>query len=156
MTTTTTNFGANTPLTVTALQSLANGSWWQSDVINNGTTKGLWMEIFITILTTTTAGINGEIDVYYAGSTDGGIDFEGGASGIEGTYSVVANSEDQLTDIGAMLVDASEVTARTFKKRFVVHDLSEHFAILLENNTGTGLGATINAVEYRIHKYDSL
>ena len=155
MTTTTQNFGANAPLTVTNLHSLGNGAWWQSVKIDNGIIKGLWMELFVTILTTTTAGNNATCDVYMAGSVDGGTDFEGGASGTEGSYTVVANSEDQLTLIGAMPVDASETTARTFKKRFVVHDIGEDFSVLIENNTGTAIGATVNAVEYRIHKYDS-
>jgi len=155
MTTTTTNFGTNTALTVTNLQSLGNGAWWQSAKIDNGTIKGMWMELLVTILTTTTARNNATCDVYMAGSVDGGTDFEGGASGTEGTYTVVANSEDQLTLIGAMPVDASEVTARTFKKRFVVHDIGEDFSVLIENNTGTAIGAAANSVEYRIHKYDS-
>ena len=155
MATTTQNFGTNTALTVTNLHSLGDGSWWQSDVLDNGTIKGLWMELFITILTTTTAGSNGTCDIYMAGSVDGGADFEGGASGSEGSYTVTANSEDQLTPIGAMPVDASETTARTFKKRFVVHDIGEDFSILIENNSGTALGSATNAVEYRLHKYDS-
>jgi len=152
---TTQNFGANTALTVTNLHSLGDGAWWQSDVIDNGTIKGMWMEVFVTILTTTTAGNNATCGVYMAASVDGGTDFEGGASGTEGSYTIVANSEDQLTSIGSMPVDASEVTARTFKKRFVVHDIGEDFSILIENNTGVAIGATVNAVEYRIHKYDS-
>ena len=155
MATTTQNFGTNTALTVTNLHSLGNGSWWQSAVIDNGTIKGIWMEIFVTILTTTTAGSNASCDVYMAASVDGGTDFEGSASGTEGSYTVTANSEDQLTVIGYMSVDASETTARTFKKRFVVHDIGEDFSILIENNSGTAIGATTNAVEYRIHKYDS-
>lgn len=155
MATTTQNFGTNTALTVTNLHSLGNGAWWQSAVIDNGTVKGLWMELFITILTTTTAGSNGTVDVYYAGSTDGGTDFAGGASGTESAYTVVANSSDQLDLIDSMPIDASETTARTFKKRMVVHDIGEDFAILIENNSGTAIGATVNAVEYRIHKYDS-
>ena len=155
MATTTTNFGTNTALTVTNLHSLGNGAWWQSAVIDNGTIKGIWMEVFVTILTTTTAGNNATCDIYMAGSVDGGTDFEGGASGTEGSYTVTANSEDQLTLIGGMPVDASETTARTLKKRFVVHDIGEDFSILIENNTGTAIGATVNAVEYRLHKYDS-
>ena len=155
MATTTQNFGTITALTVTNLHSLGNGSWWQSAAIDNGTIKGLWMELFITILTTTTAGSNATCDVYMAGSVDGGTDFEGNASGTEGSYTVVANSEDQLTLIGGMPVDASETTVRTFRKRFVISDIGEDFSILIENNTGTAIGATVNAVEYRLHKYDS-
>lgn len=155
MTTTTQNFGANTALTVTSLHSLGDGSWWQSNKIDNGVIKGFWMELFITILTTTTAGSDGTVDVYLAGSTDGGTDFAGGASGTEGTYTVVGNSEQQLELVGAISIDATETTARTYKSRLTVHDIGEDFSILIENNTGAALGATVNAVEYRLHKYDS-
>ena len=155
MATTTTNFGTNTALTVTNLHSLGNGAWWQSAVIDNGTIKGMWIELFVTILTTTTAGSDGKIDVHYAGSTDGGTDFAGGASGTEGSYTVVGNNDEQLELIRSIKIDASETTARTYKARLVFHDIGEDFAILIENNTNTALGATVNAVEYRIHKYDS-
>ena len=155
MATTTTNFGTNTALTVTNLHSLGDGAWWQSAKIDNGTIKGIWIELFVTILTTTTAGTNTTVDIYYAGSTDGGTDFAGGASGSEGSYTVTANSSDQLTKIAAMPVDASETTARTLKFRTAFYNIGEDFSILIENNSGTALGATVNAVEYRIHKYDS-
>ena len=104
MTTTTQNFGTNTALTVTNLHSLGDGAWWQSAVIDNGTVKGLWMELFITILTTTTAGSDDFVDVYLAGSTDGGTDFAGGASGSEGSYTVVGNSDEQLEPIASILL----------------------------------------------------
>jgi len=155
VTTATQNFGTNTALTVTNLHSLGNGSWWQSATIDNGTIKGMWMEVFVTILTTTTAGSNATVDIYMARSNDGGTDFSGGASGSEGSYTVTANSSDQLQFIQSMPVDASETTARTFKFGFPVHDIGEDFSIVIENNSGTALGATVNAVEYRIHKYDS-
>jgi len=120
MATVTTNYGTNTALTVTNLHSLGNGSWWQSASIDNTSTKALWMEVFVTILTTTTAGSNANVDVYLAGSNDGGTDYAGGASGSEGSYTVTANSSDQLRFIGSMPVDASETTARTFKWQVAV------------------------------------
>jgi hypothetical protein len=155
MATATQNFGTNTALTVTNLHSLGNGSWWQSAAIDNGTVKGFWLELFVTILTTTTAGSDGTVDVYYAGSTDGGTDFAGGASGSEGSYTVTGNSDEQLQLIASIPIDASETTARTYKWRGVVDNIGEDFAILIENNTGTALGVSTNAVEYRLHKYDS-
>jgi len=155
MATATQNFGTNTALTVTNLHSLGDATWWQSAAIDNGTVKGFWLELFITILTTTTAGSDGTVDVYLAGSTDGGADFAGGASGSEGSYTVVGNSDEQLQLIASISIDASETTARTYKARLFVDNIGEDFSIVIENNTGTALGSTVNAVEYRIHKYDS-
>jgi len=155
MATATQNFGANTALTVTNLHSLGDGAWWQSDKIDNGIIKGFWMEVFVTILTTTSAGSNASVDIYMARSTDGGIDFSGGASGSEGSYTVTANSSSQLQLIATMPVDASEITARTFKFGFTVDLIGEDFSIVIENNSGVALGSSINAVEYRLNKYDS-
>lgn len=155
MATVTTNFGTNTALTVTNLHSLGDGAWWQSAAIDNGTIKGLWMELFVTILTTTTAGSDATVDIYIAGSTDGGTDFAGGASGSEGSYTVTGNSDEQLRLIAAIPIDASETSARTYEWHGVVHDIPEDFSLLIQNNTGTALGASTNAVEYRLNKYDS-
>lgn len=157
MTTVTTNFGTLDPLTVTNLHSLGDGAYWQSGAIDNGTIKGLWAEVFVTILTTTTAGsATGFFELYYAGSVDGGTDFAGGATGTEGTYANTGNLDIDDTDIiDRMKVDASETTARTYRKRMVIDQLSEDFVLLLLNASGTANGATVNAVEIRIHKYDS-
>lgn len=157
MATTTQNFGTNTALTVTNLQSLGDASYWQSAVIDNGTVKATHAEVFITILTTTTAGdANGTIDLYYAGSTDGGTDFAGGATGSEGTYTDTGDVDpDNLQFIRSFPCDASETAARTYKYHCFLDYLSEDFALVICNNSGTGLGATTNAVEYRLNKYDT-
>lgn len=155
MATATQNYGSNTPLTVTNLHSLGSNSWWQSAAIDNGTVKGFWVELFITILTTTTAGTDGYVHVYYAGSTDGGTDFAGGASGTEGSYTITGNSNEQLTLIESIPIDASETTARTYKARLEFHNIGEDFAILIHNESGTALGASTNAVEYRLNNYTS-
>ena len=148
-------FGSNTALTVTNLHSLGDGSYWQSAKIDNGTVKGFWAEVFVTILTTTTAGsAAGYIELFHAGSVDAGTDFAGGATGSEGSYANTGNLDINDADVvGNMACDASETTARTYRKRFVIHNLSEDFALLIGNQSGTAIGATVNAVEYRLHKY---
>lgn len=157
MATSTQNFGTNTALTVTNLHSLANGSWWQSAAIDNGTVKGHYAELFITILTTTSAASAvGTIDVYMAGSTDAGTDYAGGASGSQGSYTPSTNDGAELTLIAALTCDATETSARTYKYHVVINGpLPEDFAIVIENNSGQALGASTNAVEYRLNKYDS-
>ena len=145
-------FGTNTAPTVTNLQSLGDDSYWQSAVIDNAG-GAFTMEIFLTIVTTTTAGsATGRVDVFIAGSTDGGTDFAAGASGSEGSFTDSANTRiRQARLIGTMPVDASETTARTLKYHFITAQLPEDFAILIGNQTGTGLGSSGNAVEYRLN-----
>ena len=158
MATATVNFGANTALTVTNLQSLADGSYWQSAAIDNGTIKGFWAEVFVTIVTTTTAAADalGSIDLFMASSVDGGVDFQGGASGTEGSYAITGNNDEKHLDlVRSFSCDAIEVVARTYKYRAVLHNLAEDFALIIANQSGAALAAAGCAVEYRIHKYDS-
>lgn len=157
MATITQDFGTNTSLTVTNLHSLADGSFWQSSAIDNGTTKGFILELFITIATTTTAASNvGYIDVYYAGSTDGGTDFAGGASGTEGSYTNSGNNNVRHMElIASLYCDATETTARTFEYRRNFRDIGEDFSIVIGNQSGAALASSGNLVEYRIHRADS-
>lgn len=157
MATITQNFGTNTSLTVTNLHNLADGSFWQSAVIDNGTIKGFILELFITIATTTTAASAvGYVDVYYSGSTDGGTDFSGGASGSEGSYTNSGdNNVRHMELIASLYCDATETTARTFKYRRNFRDIGEDFSIVIGNQSGAALASSGNAVEYRIHKADS-
>lgn len=69
---------------VTNLNSLTSTSYWASATFVNTTNLAYEVEIFITILTTTTAGSSGSVDVYAAGSTDGGADFAGTVTGAGG------------------------------------------------------------------------
>lgn len=148
-----TSFGSNTALTVTNLQSLGDNAYWQSAVIDNAT-GAFTLEVFLTIATTTTAGsAAGRVDVFLAGSTDGGTDFAGGATGSQGTYTDAANTRvRQLRLIGTMPIDASETTARTLKFHMVAAQLPEDFSLVLGNQTGTALASSGNAVEYRLNK----
>lgn len=157
MATITQNFGTNSSLDVTNLHSKGDGAYWQSAKIDNGTIKGFWIELFITILTTASPGsADGYIEVYYAGSTDGGTDFAGGASGTESTFTNSGNNNvKHMNTIDVLPCDASETTARTFKYRTVFKDIGEDFAIVIGNQSGEALGSTTNTVEYRIHKADS-
>lgn len=151
------SFGSNTALTVTNLQSLADEGYWQSATIDNGTVKGTWMEIFLTIVTTTTAGdANGAVIVFLAGSTDGGTDFAGGATGSEGTFADTANLDHRhMRRVGMRSCDASETTARTYKYHFLVKDLPEDFTLVVKNESGTTLASSGCACEYRLNKHTS-
>ena len=157
MATATQNFGTNTSLTVTNLHSKGDGAYWESASIDNGTVKGFWVELFITIFTSTSAAADalGYIEVFYAGSTDGGTDYAGGASGSEGTFTNSGNNNVRhMQLIDTFPCDNSETSARTFKYRTVFRDIGEDFSIVIGNQSGQSFGATTNAVEYRLHKAD--
>lgn len=137
---------------VTNLNSLASAAYWASATFVNSTNLAYEVEIFITILTTTTAGTTGSLDVFVAGSVDAGTDFAGGVTGADATWTPVGDDVSHLQYLG-QLVYTSETTARTMKKRFVLSNVPKDFKLVILNNTGTGLGATTCAVEWNSIKY---
>lgn len=156
MATATVNFGTATNLTVTNLQSLGDDAFWQSDEIDNDVILGFWAEVFITIVTTTTAGdASGVVNLRMgAGRATGQL--AGQMTGTEGTYADTANLDHRhTTPVASFSCDASETTARTYKYRAIIHDLPEFFALLIENKSGQALASAGNEVRVRIHKYDS-
>lgn len=158
MATATQNYGTNTPLVVTSLQSLAANAWWQSAKFSNSAIKGFWAEVFLTIVTTTDVGdASGVINLRVAASEDNTL-FSGQLSGSEGTYADTGNMDYRHTDaVRSFSCNSLEATARTYRYRAVIHDLSEYMALLVQNanSQSAPLASSGCEVEYRIHKYDS-
>ena len=156
MATATQNYGAAANLTVTALHSLADDAFWQSDEQDNSVVKGFYAEVYVTIVTTTTVGdINGVVNLRMAAGRATG-QLTGQLTGSEGSYADTANLDHRhTTPVASFSCDAVETTARTYKYRAIIHDLPEFFALLIENKSGTGLASSGNEVRVRIHKYDS-
>lgn len=151
------NFGTKATLTVTALQSLVDDAFWQSDSVGNNTALAFWAEVFLTIVTTTTAGdADGVINLRAAASEDDSL-FAGQLTGSEGSYADTANLDHRHTDpVKSFSCDASETTARTYRYRAIIHNVSEYIALLIENKSGAALASSSNVVEVRLHKYDSI
>lgn len=137
---------------VTALNSLADATYWASATFVNSTNLAFEVEIFVTILTTTTAGADGSVDVYVAGSVDGGTDFAGGVTGADATWTPLGDAVSHLQFLGSLQY-TNETTARTQRKRFVLSNVPQDFKLVILNVTGTGLGATTCAVEWNSIKY---
>ncbi len=157
MATATQNYQTTQVLTVTNLHSLGDDAWWQSASISNTSVLGFWAEIYITIVTTTTAAgdANGTINLRMGASEDNTL-FAGQLTGSEGSYSDTLNLDFRhTTAIQSFSCDAIETTARTYRYRAVINDLPEYLALLIQNASGTAIASSGNVVEYRINKYDS-
>ena len=141
-----------TPPAVTALNSLASTAYWASPNFDNETNLAYEVEVFVTLLTTTTAGTAGSCDVYLAGSNDGGTDYAGDVTGSDAAWVPVGDEVSELRFLGA-LAYTSETTARTQKQRFLITDIPKDFKLVVYNGTGTALGATTCAVEWNSIKY---
>lgn len=137
---------------VTALNSLASAAYWASPNFDNATNLAYEVEIFVTILTTTTAGVTGSCDIYVAGSTDGGTDYAGDVTGSDAAWVPVGDEVSELDFLGSMTY-TSETTARTQKQRFLLSNVPQDFKLVILNSTGAALGATTCAVEWNAIKY---
>ena len=137
---------------VTNLNSLASAAYWASPDFDNDTNLAYEVEVFVTILTTTTAGTTGSCDIYIAGSVDGGTDYAGDVTGADAAWVPVGDEVSELVFLGSMAYTA-ETTARTQKQRFSIDDVPKNFKLVILNNTGATLGATTCAVEWNAIKY---
>lgn len=138
---------------VTALNSLASAAYYVSDNVNNNAALAFEIEMFITLLTTTTLGVTGSFDIYIVGSTDGGTNYEGGITNeSNATYTPTGDDVSEFTRIGSLTYTA-ETAARTLNKRFLISDVPKDFKVVIFNKSGTALGATTCAVEMNAIKY---
>jgi len=138
------SYTAITAPAVTALASLASGAYWVSPDVNNNTELAHEIEMLLSILTTTTLGANGSIDVYIAGSVDGGTVYAGGVTTeSDATYTPTGDDVSEWYYLGGMTYTA-ETTARTLQKRFSLSDIPKNFKYVIYNNTGAALGATVS------------
>jgi len=155
------SYGTIVALTVTNLHSLADASFWQSASVDNNVDKAVWIEVFVTLQTTTTAGsATGYANIYLAESPDGGTDFSGNASGTEGSYAPAPSAGENsknLRPLGQIAMKADETTARTYRKNFVLAPFTvpKSYSIVIENRTGAALNSAGNAVEILKNKVTS-
>lgn len=146
--------GSPTTLTSTALQSLADDAYWQSDGQDNAVDVAESVDVEVTIVTTTSVGdLAGYVDVFMSSSVDGGSTYSGLASGSEGTYAPSPSADDQsrsLDYLGRVHCRAEETTARTYRKKVNIvplFKLPKRYSIVIVNRTGQALASSGNTVK---------
>ena len=139
---------------VTNLNGLASAAYWVSPVFDNNSELAYEVEKLISILTTTTAGADGSIDVYVAGSVDGGTEFAGNITNeSNATWTPLGDAVSDLKKMGSLKY-TNETTARTRRKRFKLGDVPKHFKLVIFNGTGTAFGGTTECkIEWNAIKY---
>ena len=155
-------YGSPISLTVTNLHSLSDGSYWQSESLDNGTSGGWDYHVRAKLATTTTAAsAQGHALIFVATSNDG-TDFDGEASGTEGSYAPNPGADEQSRNLyGPKVVSmqADETTARDYERQVSVRSvcgfMPKFFSLVILNNTGTGLASSGNEIEYVIENPQS-
>ncbi len=143
-----------TALTVVNLNGLANGAYWVSPDVDNNTILGIEIEALLTLVTTVLAGVNGAVQIYIAGSIDGGSNYAGGITSESDAVYVPLGDDVSHWSPNNVISYTSETLARTPKKRIVVNSpVPRNFKFIVFNNTGTPLDAAGNSIALNSIKY---
>lgn len=141
---------AGQTVTITAT-GITNGSSKQSDAIDNSTDVFLDALVHVTIKagsSGTAAG--GVVNVYAAGTVDGGTKYSGGASGTAGSYTPVSPTQLRLIGQVNVVADSATYEGGPFSVAGAFGGiLPQKWVIVLENVSGATLDASVGAVKYQ-------
>lgn len=153
-------YSTDTALTITA-GSLASAGNRSSAAVTTGTTNNLTQILLeVKVLTTSTAPSGNKQVVVYGYMSEDGTDFTGASStvdNVDGTDKALTaiGSPTNLTFIGTIQLNQGAV-ATTITKQFEVTNsfgcIPPKWGIVLYNDAGTALGATVSA-SYREQYY---
>lgn len=155
-------FGTDSPLTITAgaLASAANRS---SAAVSVSTTANITQILLnIAVLTTTVAPLGNKQVVVYGYKSEDGVNYEGSSSvidNVDGTDKALTaiGLPSNLIWLGTIQLNQNSTTAVTVKKVFELVSafgcVPVKWGIVLYNDSGTALGATVTAT-YREGYYN--
>jgi len=147
-------YGTTTAMTLT-LTSLADGSWRESTVVDNGTNLFVGAHIGGSVQVGTSPTANSSIDFYlYKDINAASTAYTGGASGSDAAYTA-DGEEFCFTKLGSIIVDATSDQDYVFDFELPWKILPRKWGIVVENNTGAALNATgtNNAIVYTGNKF---
>lgn len=158
MTTTSMNYAAAVNVTLTQ-ESLANGSWRQSTVVDN--TSNLYVDVLLggIVRTGTSPTADATIDIYIYASYDG-VNYTAGASGSDAAYT--ADGEENLfKKIETIIVDGTSdqyyVWGPVSVAALFGGTMPSKWGVVIENNSGSTLNATVgnNETQFIGIKFDN-
>ncbi len=148
-------FGSPQTMTVTALQSLADDSYWQSGPITL-TALPLDIHIGLALKTNASAGsAQGYARIFLAPLVDGSSVYAADASGSEGSYAPsTPSAQEQIKNaipLGVVSMKADETTARVYEKLISVlaawkGAMPQGAVIIIHQKTGQALDSANNAI----------
>jgi hypothetical protein len=137
-------FGAKTSITMTSLNSLANGSGAQSAAVDN--TSNLYLDFRIRIQIPGAASQTGLVD-FYCASALGDTTYLDGASGSDSSFTAGNRLNAHYLGSIQTATSGTQIGEVTIAQAFggVCPD---KFALVAINNAGAALTASSNVVEY--------
>ncbi len=152
-----------TAIAVTSADSLGDGSWCSSALVDNQTNK--YMDVLFGGSLQVGTSADGTIDIYVSGSWDG-VDFTGGTTAGDAAITWGTTGDTHVGgESDLYLVGAISVTETNHDTHFGPFSVAAAFGgimplewcVVIENNTGAALHATgtNNHLEYTGVEFDS-
>ncbi len=144
-------YGTQSTLTC-SLNTLTNTSSRQSNALTNTNQVATGIgfrdvQILVKIKTGTGTSSTGTVNIYVAGSIDGGTTYNGGASGSDGSYTVNGNE----IPLGVIYANAdATVYEGLFSVRLAIGAVPQNMSVIITNNSGASLdGSAGGTIQYQ-------
>lgn len=144
-------YGSNNQSVTCTITSLTNTSMRQSTAVDN--TTNLFLDALVQVKIKTnasgTAG-SGYVAIYAAATADGGTDYTDGATGSDGGFTATSPPNVRLIGIINAVSNATTYVGGPFSVAAAFGGvLPDHWVIIVENQTGATLDASVGSVWYQ-------
>ena len=144
-------YGTNNQSITCTITSLATNTMRQSTAVDN--TTNLFLDVLVQAKVKTGASgttANGYIAVYVYGTADGGTDYTDGATGTDGSFSATNPQNIKLIGIVNAIANATTYVGGPFSVAAAFGGvLPDHWGVIIENQTGGTLDASVGSVWYQ-------
>jgi hypothetical protein len=144
-------FGTSNQAITCTITSLGSTSARQSTAVDNSTNLYLDALVFVTVKTSASAlGAGPYVNVYAYGTADGGTTYTDGATGSDAAYTLISPPNLKLIGIISTPSTSTSYKAGPFSVAQVFGGvLPEKWGIIVENQTGQSLDASVGAAIYQ-------
>src|SRR5580700_9781428 len=146
----TNRYGTSNQSVTCTITGLASGSQRASTAVDN--TSNTFIDALAAVKIKTAASSTsstGYVDVYAFGTSDGGSDYSGGASGTDGAYSGQLSALFKLGRIAAVANSTTYVGGPWSVAAAFGGTLPDHWGIAVDNESGATLDASVGSAWYQ-------
>lgn len=144
-------YGTNNQAITCTITSLTSGSFRQSTAVDN--TTNLFLDAFVQVKVKTGASATnaaGYIQVFAYGSADGGTDYSDGVTGTDGAFTATNPPNLRLIGIINAVANSTTYVGGPFSVAAAFGGiLPDHWGIVIDNESGSTLDASVGSVWYQ-------
>lgn len=144
-------YGTNNQAITCTITSLTNTSQRGSTAVDN--TTNLFLDALVQLKIKTAAAATsatGQVIIYAYGTADGGTDYGDGVSGTDGAVTLTSPPNLRVLGIINAVANSTTYVSNPFSVASVFGGkLPDHWGIVVENETGATLDATVGSAWYQ-------